>query len=120
DVLNAQLQQGRTDRFDYEKRYLRRDGTPLWAHVIVSAIHDPQGRHRRGIATVEDISERKQAETALRLSERQFKSTFENAAIGITHVGLDGRFLRFNDRFCEITGYAHEALAARTFQEITH
>jgi PAS domain S-box-containing protein len=120
DVLNAQLSKGQTDRIDYEKRYLRRDGTPLWAHVTVSAIHDPEGRHRRAIATVEDINERKLAETALRLSERQFKSTFENAAVGITHVGLDGRFLRFNDRFCEITGYSHEALAARTFQEITH
>ncbi len=120
DVLNAQLQEGQTDRIDYEKRYLRRDGTLLWAHVIVSAIHDPDGRHRRAIATVEDIGERKQAETALRLSERRFKSTFENAAVGITHVGLNGRFLRSNDRFCEITGYSHEALAAKSFQEITH
>jgi PAS domain S-box-containing protein len=66
DLLNAQLQEGQTDQIDYEKRYLRRDGTPVWAHVIVSAIHDPEGRHRRGIATVEDISQRKQMEEQLR------------------------------------------------------
>ncbi len=119
DTLNAQLREGRIDRIDYEKRYLKRDGAPVWAHVTVSAIHDADGRGRRGIATIEDISERKQAETALRLSERQFKSTFENAAVGITHVGLDGKFLRFNDRFCEITGYSREALATKSFQEIT-
>jgi PAS domain S-box-containing protein len=66
DVLNAQLQEGRTDRLDYEKRYLKRDGTPLWAHVTVSAIHDANRRRHRGIATVEDISQRKQMEEALR------------------------------------------------------
>ena len=120
DDLNVQFHKGRTDRIDYEKRYLKRDGVPLWVHVTVSAVHDAEGLWRRSIATVEDISERKLAETALRLSERRLKSTFENAAVGITHVGLDGRFLRFNDRFCAITGYPRADLAAKSFQEITH
>ncbi len=66
DALNAQLFEGRTDRIDYEKRYLRRDGTPVWTHVTVSAIHDRDGRRRRGIATIEDISPRKRMEEALR------------------------------------------------------
>jgi len=120
DTLNAELHRGQTDRIDYEKRYLRRDGTPVWVHVTVSAIHDADGRWQRSIATVEDISERKRVEDAIRRSERRFKSTFENAAVGITHVGLDGQFLRFNHRFCEITGYSARELAVRTFPEITH
>jgi PAS domain S-box-containing protein len=40
--------------------------------------------------------------------------------VGITHVGLDGHFLRYNSRFCEITGYACAELTGKTFQEITH
>ncbi len=119
DVLNAQLHHGRADRIGYEKRYLKRDGTPVWAHVTVSVIHDADGRRRRGIATVEDISERKQAETALRLSEQQFKSTFENAPIGIAHVALDGRILRFNSRFCEIAGCSGKDVLCETCEEIT-
>ena len=40
--------------------------------------------------TVVDITERKQFETALRESEERFRATFEQAAVGISHVGLDG------------------------------
>src|SRR5690349_19807081 len=53
-------------------------------------------------------------------SESRFRATFEQAAVGIAHVDLDGRFLRVNDRLCSITGYAREDLLTKTFQEITH
>jgi PAS domain S-box-containing protein len=69
---------------------------------------------------VQDITDRKLAEARLRESEERFRGTFANAAVGIAHVGLDGRWLRFNERLCEITGYSRDELAARTFQDITH
>lgn len=47
-------------------------------------------------------------------------ATFENAAIGIAHVGLDGSWLRVNERLLEILGYSREELLAITFQDITH
>jgi PAS domain S-box-containing protein len=47
-------------------------------------------------------------------------ATFENAAIGIAHVGLDGSWLRVNERLLETLGYAHEELLQITFQDITH
>jgi len=53
-------------------------------------------------------------------SEEQFRSTFEQAAVGIAHVSPLGRFLRINDRFCDIVGYTREEMLARTFQDITH
>ena len=53
-------------------------------------------------------------------SEKRFRVTFEQAAVGITHVSLDGRFLRINKKFCDIVGYSHEEMLALTFQEITH
>ena len=67
-----------------------------------------------------DISERRRTEAALRESEERFRSTFEQAAVGISHVGLDGRLLRVNQRLCEITGYSHDELLGKTFQEITY
>ncbi len=66
DRLNAQLHEGLQDTIQYEKRYLRRDGSPLWVHVAVSAVRDSQGRFLRSIGTVEDISERKRAEEEVR------------------------------------------------------
>ncbi|MGJ8535523.1 MAG: sensor histidine kinase [Parasphingopyxis sp.] len=47
-------------------------------------------------------------------------ATFENAAIGIAHVGLDGSWLRVNKRLLETLGYDHDELLGLTFQDITH
>lgn len=52
--------------------------------------------------------------------EPRFRATFEQAAVGMAHVSLDGRFLRVNDRLCEITGYPRAELVGRAFPEITH
>ena len=52
--------------------------------------------------------------------ERLFRTTFERAAIGIAQVSPEGRWLRFNQRLCDILGYSREELAKRTFQDITH
>jgi two-component system cell cycle sensor histidine kinase/response regulator CckA len=57
---------------------------------------------------------------ALRESEERFRATFEQAAVGIGHTTLDGRWLRVNQRLCDIVGYTRDELLARTFQDITH
>ncbi len=59
-------------------------------------------------------------EQARELADRRFKATFEQAAVGIAHVSPEGRFIRVNDRFCEIAGYAPDALMSGGFQRITH
>jgi PAS domain S-box-containing protein len=59
-------------------------------------------------------------EANLQASEARYRATFENAAVGIAQVGLDGRWLRFNQAVCQITGYSGEALERLTFAEITH
>ncbi len=63
---------------------------------------------------------RLQQEMALRESEARFRSTFEQAAVGIAHTGLDGVLLRVNQRFCDITGYSREELVGKHVHDITH
>ena len=70
-------------------------------------------------SVVRDISARTQAQEALRRSERQFRSTFENAAIGIAYVGLDGKITQVNSRFCEISGYSAQEILGKTCEGIT-
>lgn len=66
------------------------------------------------------VSERKQAEAALRNSEESFRSILENAPIGMSVVSLEGRFMLVNRSLCEIFGYQKEELEKLTFQEVTH
>jgi len=50
------------------------------------------------VAIVRNITERKQAELALRRSEARFRAIFEQAAVGMVEAGLDGQFLQLNQR----------------------
>ncbi|MBH8552559.1 PAS domain S-box protein [Nostocaceae cyanobacterium CENA357] len=67
-----------------------------------------------------DVTAAKQTEIALRESEARFRAMFDQAAVGITLVALDGRFLQINPALCEITGYSHDELMQMNFEEITH
>jgi PAS domain S-box-containing protein len=56
----------------------------------------------------------------LQESEERFRATFEQAAVGVAHVSLEGRFLRVNQKFSDIVGYTHQEMLEVTFQDITH
>jgi PAS domain S-box-containing protein len=66
-----------------------------------------------------DFIERCRRDEALRKSERRFRATFDNAAVGMAHVAPDGSLLRVNDRLCQILGWSAEELVTKTFQDIT-
>ena len=59
-------------------------------------------------------------ERRLKESEERFRLAFEAAAVGMAHVAPDGRWIRVNDKLCEIVGYGREELLGLTFQDITH
>ncbi|MBC8008642.1 MAG: response regulator [Burkholderiales bacterium] len=66
-----------------------------------------------------DIAERVRMEESLRESEERFRATFEQAAVGIAHVGLDSRLWRVNDKFCAITGFSREELLEKSSDDLT-
>ena len=64
--------------------------------------------------------ERALALEQLRESEERYSSTVELAAIGISHVSMDGRFIHVNHQLCDMLGYTRDELIGRTIQEISH
>jgi len=68
----------------------------------------------------EEITERKRIEEALRESEQRARGTFNQAAVGIAHMAIDGLWLLVNQRLCDIVGYTQEELRSQTFQDTTH
>ena len=59
-------------------------------------------------------------ERALRESEELYRATFEQAAVGMCHVSLEGAFLRVNSKLCELLGYSQAEFLNLTFMDLTH
>lgn len=70
--------------------------------------------------TVQDVTEHRHMEQALRESEELFRGAFDQAAVGILLTETDGRFTRANPKMCEIFGYSTDELVGMTYLDVTH
>ena len=111
---------GETKGFEAEFRVRHTDGTYRWMLSRGVAVRDAGGQsgslHRQRCRHHRPQAGRE----ALRQSEERFRGTFENAAVGIAHVDAEGRFLRVNEKLCDIVGYSGEELVGKTIPEVTH
>ncbi|PTL82451.1 PAS domain S-box protein [Vitiosangium sp. GDMCC 1.1324] len=96
----------------------RKDGAefPAEASIMTLAVDGT----RLFTVILRDISARRRAEELLRESEARFRTSFEDASIGMALVGLDGSFLNVNGSLCGIVGYSQQELLSKTFQDITY
>lgn len=69
---------------------------------------------------IQNSMEKYRLRQELAKSEERFRATFEQAAVGIAHLGLDNRLLRFNQRFQDIVGYSQHQLQDKNCIEIIH
>ncbi|HEY3276431.1 MAG TPA: PAS domain S-box protein [Syntrophorhabdaceae bacterium] len=123
------FRQGRQDRllnkareyfYEYEHRIIRRDGVVRQILARIRASRDAAGRTLRLYGANQDITERKEAEAALRESEERFRTVFDESPVGIVMVGSDYRFIRSNAAFCAMIGYTEQELTSRAVQDIIH
>ncbi|MDQ3854902.1 MAG: EAL domain-containing protein [Chloroflexota bacterium] len=69
---------------------------------------------------VERVLAQVRTDRALQELQAQFQATFNQAAVGIAHIGINGEWLLVNQRFCDIVGRGREALENFTWKELTH
>lgn len=91
-----------------------------WIRSMGQASYAKNGTPTRFDGINFDISELKNNEDALLESRTLFQNTFENAAVGMAHISLDGHLVRVNQKMSDIVGYSQRELLKKTFQEITH
>jgi PAS domain S-box-containing protein len=106
-------------RETWDQRYRRKDGSALWTIASCCPLYDGE-KFLGALGMFTDITARKELERALQHSETRFRATFENAAVGMAHVGLDGRWLLVNRRLCQLLGYTHAELMPLSFRDLTH
>jgi PAS domain S-box-containing protein len=103
-----------------EYRFRRVDGG--WAHVYDRAYvaRNGSGNAWRVVGAMQDLTERKRVEAAVRESEERFSRVFEEGPLGLALVGRDYRFFKVNNALCQMVGYPEEELVQKTFADITH
>jgi diguanylate cyclase (GGDEF)-like protein/PAS domain S-box-containing protein len=117
----ASLQRALGTGEDYYERFRVpiAQGEDRWILARGRVIFEP-GSPQRMLGINMDVTEVATAQEALVSSELRFRATFEQAAVGISHVGLDGSWLRVNRRCCQIVGYSEQEMLRLTFTDITH
>ncbi len=105
-----------TGRFEDEGWRLRKDGTRFWALAALQGIRDEQGRLVGFAKVTRDITERRNAETALRESERQFRLLVQGVAdYAIFMLSPEGRVTSWNSGAERIKGYAADEIIGEHF-----
>ena len=92
--LFAQMAAGEIDRFQMEKRFIRKDGGTLWVDLTASLVRDADGHPDYVIGLTQDISERKRLESELRVAEEQYRLLVERvpAVVYVAEPGAQGRW----------------------------
>ncbi len=106
-------------QINLDTNFLHKSGGKFPVALLLQYVDLDDGENRF-VAIVRDISERKITEQLLKESELKFRSTFEQAGIGIAHIGIDLSWAAFNVHFCKMTGYSQAELSIRKLREITH
>ena len=117
----ADLQQGKRERDEWEQRFIRRDGRTVVTSARFNLLRNAAGKPQYVTSLIEDITEHKRAEEALRESEQLFRSIFENAQIGISFFNIDKKAIFPNRALQEMLGYTEQELGQlERWDEISH
>lgn len=101
-ALFQQVIRGEVPAYRVEKRYVRKDGSVAWVNVNMTVIRNAAGEPQRTLATIEDISERRQAEEL----RARLAMAVEQSAEAIVITNTDGTIVYVNPAFAKISGYS--------------
>ena len=120
-AANQACLQNETEIVDVEFRMMARDGSWRWIHGRGRALsRDADGQALQMIGTHVDITERKQAEQALRESEANYRLIIENQQDLLVKTDPQGRLLYVNSVYCDYFDKTEKELLGRSFAPLVH
>jgi PAS domain S-box-containing protein len=100
---------------NFEGHNYRKDGSIIWTLTNARIVHDSEGKSQYIEGFITDITSRKEAELALKQSEKQFKTIFQANPIASCIATLnEGRYIAANDAYWELTGFKPSEFLGRT------
>jgi len=102
-----------------ELEFYRKDGSTTWSEVTLSLIRDEEGKPSRVLGVGRNITDRKQAEEALRASERKYRQLVENMNEGLWAVDQEAITTFVNPRMAEMLGYQPDEMIGKSLFDFT-
>jgi len=104
--LYIEMLRGKRDHYTIDKRYIRKDGGVVWGRQNLSVVRDAGGKPIYFIAMIEDITQHKLMEEALRQSEHNYRVLFESTIDGMLAFDVDTwKVMIANQTALRILGY---------------
>ena len=116
----AKFRSGELTQRQVEKKYLKKDGSLVWLNITTTVVPPTETAPPFLQSVYMDITERVQAEAALRASDERWRAMFESTAVGIATSDLGLRYVTANQSFQRMTGYTEEELRGLKPIDITH
>ena len=116
----AQYRAGTLTERNVEKKYVRKDGTPVWLNITNTLVPVTETTPPFLQAVYVDVTAQLQAEAALRASEERWRAIFYSAAVGIAAGDVRGGLFDVNPTFQRMLGYTEEELRNLRDFEFTH
>ncbi|MGJ0485876.1 MAG: PAS domain S-box protein [Methylomicrobium sp.] len=110
--LRSVLDDPTRNQWQAEYRFVRANGSYAEVFDRGFVIRDEQGKPIRMIGAMQDITERKRTEEALRNSEHRLRRFYDSGLLGVIYWNMDGEIVDANDKFLKMLGYDREDLAA--------
>jgi PAS domain S-box-containing protein len=110
-----ELISGKKREARFNKRYIRKDGSIIWAEVLSSVRRRADGSPMYFMTSVIDITDRIKAQEALKQSEERFQLLFNQAPLGYQSLDFDGCFIEVNQQWLDTLGYTREEVIGKWF-----
>lgn len=114
------IQHGKVVGLANHTALLAKNGQEFQISDSAAPICNTDGQIVGVVLVFSDVTEEYRVREALRENEELFRASFDSAGIGMSIADLNGKWLKVNQRLCEIVGYPEPELLRMSFQAITH
>ena len=110
---------GEIERYSMDKRFIRKDGEAVWVNLAVGCVRKNDGAVDFIVALLQDITDRKRAEDALRESEERFRKVFDSSLDGLILADAEtGKFTMANPAACRMLGRSQDDMLGLSVEDI--